>query len=312
MLSLIVFRYPPGTPPHIARIEALPAALAALAEWREVRPVARGGRFLHRIDCRDDNDERAGVGGTLNFALVGIRDARARNGLGVRARAPHPCRMRPVAIVMLHFGPDEVVTGIRHRAVGERVGGAEYRAPGDAAAGLQLRLHWIPELRAGSGVACSGRTSMLPDRSRRYWSRREAACPSRRCLSRPGRPAGTSISLHPDYWRTGRRSPVSARPPALERRRSPFRELRTGQQRKTCVSRRSSLGCHCAAAAHWGPVYGALTLMGVPSLRAECPWVMISSPDLSPDSISIFSASTRPITTGRRSATSPAATTTNG
>ena len=52
--------------------------------------------------------------------------------------------------------------------------------------------------------------------------------------------------------------------------------------------------------------------MGVPSRRAECPWVMISSPALSPDSISIFSASTRPITTGRRSATFPAATTTTG
>ncbi len=39
---------------------------------------------------------------------------------------------------------------------------------------------------------------------------------------------------------------------------------------------------------------------------------MINSPDLSPDSISIFSASTRPITTGRRWATFPTATTTTG
>jgi hypothetical protein len=39
---------------------------------------------------------------------------------------------------------------------------------------------------------------------------------------------------------------------------------------------------------------------------------MIDSPDLSPDSISIFSAATRPITTGRRSAMLPAATTTKG
>ena len=39
---------------------------------------------------------------------------------------------------------------------------------------------------------------------------------------------------------------------------------------------------------------------------------MINSPGLSPDSISIFSPSTRPITTGRRWATLPAATTTTG
>src|SRR6185312_6514188 len=57
--------------PHI-RIERLSAAVAALAERREVGPVASGLPFLDGVDGWDHDDERAGVERVLDLALISI------------------------------------------------------------------------------------------------------------------------------------------------------------------------------------------------------------------------------------------------
>jgi hypothetical protein len=45
----------------------------------------------------------------LDLALVGKSDAGAGHGLRVRTRPPHTRRRLPVALIVLHLGPDEVV-----------------------------------------------------------------------------------------------------------------------------------------------------------------------------------------------------------
>ncbi len=90
-------------------------------------------------------DERAGVERMLNLALIGVGHAHAGNRLRVRAGAPHACDRLPVMLIVLHLRPDEVVTGIRHGAVGGGIGGAEKRAAGHLAALHQLEPHRIPE-----------------------------------------------------------------------------------------------------------------------------------------------------------------------
>ena len=97
----------------------------------------------------------------LDLALVGVGDAHARHRLGVRARAPQARGRFPVALVVLHLGPDEVVAGVGHRAVGRGVAGAEERAAGHLAALHHLQLHRIPDLRAGRRVE---RRPVLPAR----------------------------------------------------------------------------------------------------------------------------------------------------
>src|ERR1700733_4873626 len=72
----------------------------------------------------------------LNLAFIGVGHAHARHRLGVRACLPHAADRFPVARVVLHFSPDEVIAGIRHRTVRFRTVGAEYRA-----AGYLLALH---------------------------------------------------------------------------------------------------------------------------------------------------------------------------
>ena len=82
----------------------------------------------------------------LDLTLVGIGDADPGNGLGVRTGPPHSRNGAPVVRIVLHLGPDEVVSGIGHRAVRRRISGAEHRAAGDLAALHHLQLDRIPDL----------------------------------------------------------------------------------------------------------------------------------------------------------------------
>ena len=116
-------------------------------------------RLLHGVDRRHDDHQRAGVERVLDLALVGVGDAHARHRLGVRAGPPHPRRRLPVALVVLHLGPDEVVAGVGHRAVGGRIGRAEDRAAGDLAALLHLQLHRVPDLARRPAIE---RRAVLP------------------------------------------------------------------------------------------------------------------------------------------------------
>ena len=95
----------------------------------------------------------------LNLALVGVGDAHARHRLRVRTGAPHPRGRLPIAIVVLHLGPDEVVARVRHRAIRRRIGRAEQRAAGDLPALHHLDLDRIPDFRSRRRV--EGR-SVLP------------------------------------------------------------------------------------------------------------------------------------------------------
>src|SRR5204863_7354766 len=131
--------------PH-GRVERLAAAVAAPSFRREIGPVYRFARFGYAVDGRHDENERAGVEGVLDLALVGIRDADAGHRFGVRTRAPHARHRAPVVLIVLHLGPDEVIAGVRHGAVSRRVGGAEQRAAGDLAALHHLQLDRVPDL----------------------------------------------------------------------------------------------------------------------------------------------------------------------
>src|SRR5207237_4507091 len=97
--------------------ECRAAAIAAPSKWREVGPVARRGRFWDVIDGRHDDDQRAGIGGVLDFLFVGVRDPRARDRFRIGTCRPHLRHFRPVFLVMLHLGPDEAVARIRDGAL---------------------------------------------------------------------------------------------------------------------------------------------------------------------------------------------------
>ena len=260
MLSLIVCAVAARHAAPHRGVETLTAALAALAEGREVRPVARVERFLHGIDGWHDDDERTCVGGALNFALVRVGDARARNGLRVRASAPHPRGLVPVAIVVLHLGPDVVVAGVGHCAIGERIRRAEHGAAGHFAALLQLQLHRIPELRAllARGILRS-------------------VFPRRRVDSAGVDGAGKRLVFRAAVFagRSGEREFRFTRVRVVRVWVGAGRLLARGG--RLSVERHHSKSCakgHSKEHAfHVDPpsVYGALTLTGVPSRSVECP-----------------------------------------
>ena len=145
-------------PPH-RRVERLAATVTALAERREVGPVARGRGFFDRVDSRDDEHERAGVERVLLFALVGVRDADARHRLRVRAGAPHVGDFLPVARVVLHLSPDEIVARVRKCAVRRRLARSEQRPARHLLTRHHLQLHRIPDLAVGGRVP---RRAVLP------------------------------------------------------------------------------------------------------------------------------------------------------
>src|SRR5207244_139680 len=102
--------------PH-SGLECLPAAVAASSEWRKIGPVAGLDRFFDSIHRRHYNNESAGIQRVLNLTFVRICDAHAWNSFRGWARTPHPGYSRPVALIVLHLRPDEVVTCICHRAI---------------------------------------------------------------------------------------------------------------------------------------------------------------------------------------------------
>ncbi len=141
--------------PHV-RIESIPAAEAALAERRKIGPVSRRDRLFHCIHGRNHDDQRARIEGMLNLKLVRVGDPRPRNCLRVRTGPPRLSGLIPGRVGVLHLGPDEVVSGIRHGAVGARIDAGRDRAANQFAPGHQLDLGRVPYLgprRRGKSIA---------------------------------------------------------------------------------------------------------------------------------------------------------------
>ena len=130
----------------------------------------------------------------LNLALVGVRHARAGHGLGVRARAPHARDLIPVALVVLHLGPDEVVarrSPSRSRSTGSVAPNRCRRSPcrpASASASRDSRPSTRPARRTRD------RTSRSTDRRRLDCTASGGAVASRRCRFRPARPAEMSLA----------------------------------------------------------------------------------------------------------------------
>ena len=153
-------------------VERLTATVAAFAKRGEIGPVARRDGFGNGIDGGNHNHEGACIGGALFFAFIGVGYAHARHSLGVGAGTPHARHLAPVVLVVLHFGPDEIVTGVGHGAVGGRISGAEDGAAGDFTALHHFELHRIPDFRTCGRVEgravlpCSGSDCTLIDGAR--------------------------------------------------------------------------------------------------------------------------------------------------
>ena len=133
--------------PHVG-IERVAAAEAALAERREIGPIPGRDRFLDGVDGRDDEHQRAGIERMLDLEFVRVWHPRAGNRLGVRAGPPRHGGLVPCGRRMLHLGPDEVVSGIGHGAIGARIGRRDHGAADQLAALHQLDLRGIPNLGA--------------------------------------------------------------------------------------------------------------------------------------------------------------------
>ena len=71
--------------PHRS-VKSLAAAIAAPAQRGEVGPVPRGDRLFDGVNGWHDDHQSAGVCRVLDLPLVGIGEAHARNGLGMRCR----------------------------------------------------------------------------------------------------------------------------------------------------------------------------------------------------------------------------------
>src|SRR5262245_45076677 len=86
----------------------------------------------------------------LAFICIGHSDAGYR--FGVRASLPHFGDVLPVARIVLHFRPDEVVAGVRHGAVSGGIRRGEDRSARYLLALHHLNLHRIPDLTVGGSV----------------------------------------------------------------------------------------------------------------------------------------------------------------
>src|SRR5262249_16219795 len=146
--------------PHVL-VEGLAATVASPAERWKVRPIPRFNRLFDAVHGGDDDPQPTGVERVLNLALVRVGHSNARNRLRLRTGTPHSGSGLPVALVVLHLGPDEVVAGVSHGTVSGGIGRAEERSAGHLSALLQLELHRIPNLRVFGWV--EGR-SVLPGR----------------------------------------------------------------------------------------------------------------------------------------------------
>ena len=137
--------------PHCG-IECLAASIAAFSQRRKVSPVSRFDRFLEGIHRGYNHNEGASVDRMLDFAFVRVRNADAWNSFRRRTGAPHAGNGAPIALIVLHLGPDKVVTRVCHRTIDRRIRGVEERTAGDFAALHHLELNGIPDLRSLWGV----------------------------------------------------------------------------------------------------------------------------------------------------------------
>src|SRR5215472_4366033 len=112
-------------PPHI-RIESSPAAETALTQRRKVSPVSCRHRLFHGIYRWDYNDQCSSVERVLDLKLIRIRHAHSRDGLRVWTGPPRLPNLVPGVVRVLHLGPDEVVSSIRHGAISARIDAGRY------------------------------------------------------------------------------------------------------------------------------------------------------------------------------------------
>src|SRR5262249_49071896 len=129
-------------------IKSLPAAVAPSSERWKVSPVSSFDCFFDSIDGRHDDDERTGIQRMLDFAFVRVCDAHTWNSFGVGTRSPHSRDGVPIAGIVLHLRPYEVVSRVGHRAVDRRIGRVEECAARNFAALGYFKLHGIPYFRA--------------------------------------------------------------------------------------------------------------------------------------------------------------------
>src|SRR3954468_19223853 len=95
---------------HLARAAVAPrpgVRVVAVAD-RILREHHRVARLLDRVDHRDDDPEGARVGGLLDVALVGGRDAHEGNAARFGDRLDQLLRLTPGERAVLHLDPDEV------------------------------------------------------------------------------------------------------------------------------------------------------------------------------------------------------------
>ena len=201
-----VARAPEAGRLHLAR--------AAMAPWPGVRVVAvpdgelgeQDGvaRLLDRVDHRDDDAERARIGGFLDVALVRGRYAHEGNAPGVGNHLDQLLGLTPGERAVLHLDPDEVhpfAGFLRDGEVGTDDGVAE-----DLLSFFQLRDDGVERLRTGldrrrSWPCGLWRRSDL----RRRLSRDHRDCGQQR--RRQHEPAGSDGTSSRRQW--GGRGPVS-------------------------------------------------------------------------------------------------------
>src|ERR1700680_1445200 len=82
----------------------------------------------------------------LYHDLFSIGDTISWPRLRMRTGLPHFGHVFPRARAVLHLRPDEVISGIRHRAVGRWIGRRSHSSARHVLAPLHLELHGVPDL----------------------------------------------------------------------------------------------------------------------------------------------------------------------
>src|SRR5262249_23937934 len=120
------------------------ATETALPQRGKISPVPRRNRLLYGVYSRNYHHECTSIERMLYLKLVRIRHTRARNRFGIWARSPCLRGLVPSCVGMLHLGPDEVVSSIRHGTIRGRINPRRHRAAHQLAPGHQLDLGRIP------------------------------------------------------------------------------------------------------------------------------------------------------------------------
>src|ERR1051326_5636669 len=88
---------------------SLTATRAAPSLGRIIRPFDRLSRAFHIIHRRDDQAERADIGGVLDVPFLRVRQPDHGNGSGMRAGRDHRLDIFEFQRAVLHLKPDIVV-----------------------------------------------------------------------------------------------------------------------------------------------------------------------------------------------------------